>query len=65
LVELTSVVGYHGYVALTMNAFEVDDPLRPAGVNKRAPWVHDAASLSDAELADLVSMANKGELDLA
>ena len=42
VVELVSIVGYYAYVALTLNTFEVVDPLLPAGVRASAPRTADA-----------------------
>jgi len=43
VVELVSIVGYYTYVALTLNTFEIADPLLTEGVNPKAPWEADAA----------------------
>ena len=43
VVELVKVVGYYGSVALTLNAFEIDDPHTPDGVSAKSPWEADAA----------------------
>lgn len=42
LVELVAIVGYYSYVSLTLNAFEIVDPLLPPGVDPMAPWDADA-----------------------
>ena len=42
MVELVSIVGYYGYVALTLNTFEVSDPAIADGVDPKAPWEADA-----------------------
>ena len=50
MVELVSIVGYYGYVALTLNTFEIEDPHAPdvcVGEGGRScaksPWEADAA----------------------
>ena len=52
MVELVSIVGYYGYVALTLNTFEIEDPHAPdvcVGEGGRScaksPWEADAALL--------------------
>ena len=50
MVEIVSIVGYYGYVALTLNTFEIEDPHAPdvcVGEGGRScaksPWEADAA----------------------
>ena len=50
MVELVSLVGYYGYLALTLNTFEIEDPHAPdvcVGDGGRScgksPWEADAA----------------------
>jgi adenosylmethionine-8-amino-7-oxononanoate aminotransferase/alkylhydroperoxidase family enzyme len=42
VVELVSLVGYYGYVALTLNAFEIDGPHAPEAHSPKLPWEADA-----------------------